>query len=161
MKQTSTWVMLLMMAEKNLELEHMDIKTTFLHGDIKETIYMEQPEGLQNGNKDQVCLLKRTLYGLKQSPRQWNKKFNIIEIGFERSSYDACVYFKKNQGNQFIYLLLYVDEILLAGTNKTELDTLIDELNSRFEMKNLGPARRILGMKIVRDGADQKLYLTQ
>lgn len=60
------------------ELEQIDVKITFLHGDLEERILMEQPEGfIKNGDEDKVCLLRKALYGLKQSPRQWNLKFDV------------------------------------------------------------------------------------
>nr|GEY07578.1 retrotransposon protein, putative, Ty1-copia subclass [Tanacetum cinerariifolium] len=76
------------------ELEQLDVKTTFLHGNLEEMIYMRQPPGYEQGNK--VCLLKKSLYGLKQSPRQWYRRFDeyILSNGFKRNSYDNCVYHK-------------------------------------------------------------------
>jgi hypothetical protein len=76
----------------------MDLKTTFLHGDLEEEIYMKQPEGfVVKGKKDLVCKLKKSLYGLKQSPRMWYQKFDtyILELGFVRSRVDHCVYSKQ------------------------------------------------------------------
>jgi len=75
----------------------MHVKIAFLYGNLEETIYTKQPKGFEVGDKkDYVCKLKRSLYGLKQSPRQLNKPFNafIARIGFECSKYDVCVYFK-------------------------------------------------------------------
>ncbi|GKB43182.1 retrotransposon protein, putative, ty1-copia subclass [Tanacetum coccineum] len=76
------------------ELEQLDVKTTFLHGNLEEVIYMRQPPGYEQGNK--VCLLKKSLYGLKQSPRQWYRRFDeyMLSNGFKRSSYDSCVYYR-------------------------------------------------------------------
>ena len=93
----------------------MDVKTTFLHGDLEEEIYMKQPEGFMvKGNKELVCKLKKSLYGLKQSPRMWYQKFDtyIQGFGFTRSKEDHYVYFKLI-GDHFIYLVLYVDDMLL------------------------------------------------
>ncbi|GJZ19084.1 retrovirus-related pol polyprotein from transposon TNT 1-94, partial [Tanacetum coccineum] len=75
------------------ELEQLDVKTTFLHGNLEEVIYMKQPPRYEQGNK--VCLLKKSLYGLKQSPRQWYRRFDeyMLSNGFKRSSYDSCVYY--------------------------------------------------------------------
>jgi hypothetical protein len=75
----------------------MDVKTTFLHGDLEEEIYMKQPEGfVVKGKKELVCKLKKSLYGLKESPRMWYQKFDtyILELGFVRSRVDHCVYSK-------------------------------------------------------------------
>jgi hypothetical protein len=93
------------------DLEQLDVKTVFLHGDLEDEIYMDQPEGfIVPGKENFVCKLKKSLYGLKQSPRQQYKKFNsfMIANGFKRSLYDSCVYIKFVDGST-IYLPLYVD----------------------------------------------------
>ena len=82
-------------ASLNLEIEQMDVKTTFLHGDLEEEIYMEQPEGFKvDGKENFVCKLKKSLYGLKQAPRQWYKKFEFVmeEQGYKKTSSDHCVF---------------------------------------------------------------------
>nr|GEY15600.1 retrotransposon protein, putative, Ty1-copia subclass [Tanacetum cinerariifolium] len=82
---------------KDYELEQLDVKTAFLHGNLKETIYMRQPPGFEEETANKVCLLKKSPYGLKQSPRQWYKRFDVYMItnGFSRNNYDSCVYFKE------------------------------------------------------------------
>ena len=152
-KHTSIRVLLSLVTIKDLELEQLDVKTAFLHSDLEEQIYMKQPEGFEVvGKENHVCLLK-SLYGLKQSPRQWYKKFDsfMISINFSLSNYDCCVYFKKLSSEKFIYLLLYVDDMLIAASNMEEIIRLKEQLGSTFEMKDLGAAKRILGMEISRD----------
>ncbi|KAL5858125.1 hypothetical protein ACOSQ3_005583 [Xanthoceras sorbifolium] len=163
-KHSSIRVLLALVAMHNLELEQLDVKTAFLHGELEETIYMQQPEGFEiEGKKDHVCLLKKSLYGLKQSPRQWYKRFDSFMIGhgYSRSQYDSCVYFRKLKDGSFVYLLLYVDDMLIAAKDMFELNKLKSELSGEFEMKDLGAAKKILGMEIRRDKAAGKLYLTQ
>jgi hypothetical protein len=119
--------MLALVALLDLELEQLDVKTAFLHGDLDEDIYMEQPEGfVQNRNKKFVCRLKKSLYGLRKSPRQWYKKFDsfMMSHNYTRSEYDHCVYFKKLNNDIFIILVLYVDDMLLARKNITEINKL-------------------------------------
>jgi len=114
MKMTSIRVILGLVARLNLEVEQMDVKIAFLHRDLEEEIYMEQPEGfLVKGKEDYVCKLKNSLYGLKQAPIQWYLKFDsaMRERGYKRSSSDHCVYFHRFSGDDFIILLLYVDDI--------------------------------------------------
>ena len=140
------------------------MKTAFLHGDLEETIYMVQPKGFEKpGEEQKICLLKKSLYGLKQSSRQWNLKFHehMETMKFERSSFDSCVYMKRKGKEIVAYLLLYVDDILLAGSSKSELQIVKDELKVKFDMKDLGEAKRILGMDIFRDRKRKELKLVQ
>ncbi|KAG8493126.1 hypothetical protein CXB51_010660 [Gossypium anomalum] len=120
-KHSSIRVLLGVVAMHDLELEKLDVKTTFLHRELEEDIYMQQPEGFTVSKKeDYVCLLKKSLYGLEQSPRQWYKRVNafITSHDFKRSSFDSCVCCKKNSDGSFEYLLLYVDDILIAAKDK-------------------------------------------
>ena len=163
-KHTSIRVLLAIVAQFDLELEQLDVKTAFLHGELEETIYMAQPEGYYvEGKEDHVCRLKKSLYGLKQSPRQWYKRFDsfMMGSGYHRSNYDSCVYFKKGSDGSFVYLLLYVDDMLIAAKNMSDVLILKKRLSKEFEMKDLGPAKKILGMEIRRDRKGGKLYLSQ
>ena len=147
-----------------MELEQLDVKTAFLHGNLEEQIYMSQPDGfLEVGKENHVCLLKKSLYGLKQSPRQWYKRFDafMVSYNFVRNEFDNCVYSRKLQDGSYIYLLLYVDDMLIAAKSKTDIDALKAMLNSEFEMKDLGAAKKILGMEIWRDRNAGLLYVSQ
>ncbi|GKC90446.1 retrotransposon protein, putative, ty1-copia subclass [Tanacetum coccineum] len=145
------------------ELEQLDVKTAFLHGNLEETIYMRQLPGFEEGTSNKVCLLKKSLYGLKQSPRQWYKRFGvyIIDNKFSRSNYDSCVYFKEFAPGMYIYLLLYVDDILIACKSKSEIEYTKGLLRKEFDMKELGPVRKILGMEIIRDRGSRTLKVSQ
>jgi hypothetical protein len=139
----------------------MDVKRTFLHGDLEEEIYMKQPEGfVVKGKKELVCKLKKSLYGLKQSPRMWYQKFDtyILGLGFVRSRADHCIY-SKQVGNHFVYVVLYVDDMLLVGNNMDVMKEVKSQLSSKFDMKDLGAANFILGMEIKRDRANMNLWL--
>jgi hypothetical protein len=141
----------------------MDVKNTFLHGDLEEEIYMKQPEGfVVNGKKALVCKLKKSLYGLKQSPRMWYQKFEtyILGLGFVRRRDDHCVY-SKQVGNHFIYVVLYVDDMLLVGNNMDVIREVKSQLSSKFDMKDLDVANLILGMEIKRGRENKKLWLNQ
>ena len=160
-KHTSIRVLLSLVAHGDLELEQLDVKTAFLHGDLEEEIYMYQLEGFKvEGKESQVCRLRKSLYGLKQSPRQWYKRFDsfMLKQGFSRSNYDCCVYIRKLPGGDYIYLLLYVDDMLIASKSKVEIDMLKVQLGKEFETKDLGAARKILGMKIKRERDQAKNY---
>ena len=150
-------------ATKNLHLEQLDVKTAFLHGDLKEDLYMIQLEGFTvQGQENLVCKLRKSLYGLKQAPRQWYKKFDsfIHRIGFKRCEVDHCCYVKSFD-NSYIILLLYVDDMLIAGSSIEEINNLKKQLSKQFAIKDLGVAKQILGMRIIRDKANGTLKLSQ
>ncbi|PNX72588.1 copia LTR rider, partial [Trifolium pratense] len=160
-KHCSIRVLMAIVNMYDIELEQMDVKTAFLHRDLEETIYMQQPEGFVEDNS-KVCLLKKSLYGLKQSPRQWYHRFDdfLLKTEFVRSNYDSCVYMMKRNEKMILYLLLYVDDILMASSDKHEIQKLKEKLNGEFEMKNPGNAKRILGMDILRDRSKGDLFLS-
>ncbi|CAM8940474.1 unnamed protein product [Rhodiola kirilowii] len=163
-KFKTTRLLIAMVAFYDWELEQMDVKTAFLHGNLEETIYMEQPIGfVDKNNPKHVCLLKKTIYGLKQSPHQWNKKFNacMLSLGFFRSKYDSCLYFKNSDAKSLMFVLLYVDDILLISNVKSEILRIKTELNRHFDMKYFGKAQRILGVKIIRDRQNRRIFLSQ
>ncbi|CAA7052965.1 unnamed protein product [Microthlaspi erraticum] len=122
---------------------------------------MEQPQGFEKGT--QVCLLQRSLYGLKQSPRQWNLRFDefMKKQKYTRSKFDSCVYFKCFGDKDYVYLLLYVDDMLVVAKDIKEITRLKHILSREFEMKDLGAARRILGIDIFRDRKRGILQLSQ
>ena len=138
-------------ASHGWEMHHLDVKTTFLHETLDEEIYMCQPEGyVDKSAPEKVCLLRKSLYGLRQSPRQWNQRFDefMRSTGYTRSLKDSCVYFKMNKEEERTFLLLYVDDMLIISKNKDTMKELKDSLSFTFEMKDLGQAKRILGMEI-------------
>ncbi|WJZ89462.1 hypothetical protein VitviT2T_008682 [Vitis vinifera] len=124
-KHSSIRVLLAMVALFDLESKQLDVKTAFLYGELEKQIYMHQPKGfIILGKENHVCLLKKSLYGLKQSPRQWYKRFDVFMIGngYHRSEYNNCVYHKELFGDSFIYLLLYDDGMLIACKNMIEIN---------------------------------------
>jgi len=163
-KHISIRILMSIVVADDMELEQMDVKTALLHGELDQVLYMEQPEGFEaDPNKDQVCLLKKSLYGLKQAPRQWNKKFNafMMDQGFTRSLHDSCVYVKEVIPDQFVYLLFYVDDMLIAGKSMAEVNKVKEGLSLHFEMKDMGAASRILGIDIERNREEGTLCLSQ
>ncbi|WRX24925.1 Reverse transcriptase [Theobroma cacao] len=139
-KHSLICMMLAIVAYFNFELEQLDVKTTFLHSELEDLIYMKQPEGfVVLDMEDRVCLLKRSLYGLKQYPGQWYKRYNMFMEAhrYTRSVYDGCVYYKKLPNDSFIYMLLYVDDMLIAAKSMSNIDVLKEQLSGEFEMKDL------------------------
>ena len=158
-------LLLAMTAVYDFELEQMDVKTAFLHGDLDETIYMRQPKGfIDSVHPNHACLLNKSIYGLKQSPRQWNIKFDKcmrFSLGFKRSKFDTCLYFKGVNKSPVLYVLLYVDDILLISKSVDAIHDIKKNLQKHFDMKDLGIAKKILGMSIIRDRKHKKLWLHQ
>jgi hypothetical protein len=163
-KMTSIRTILRLVAVEYLHLEQLDVKTTFLHGDLEEEIYMQQPQGYEvKGKENLVCRLMKRLYGLKQAPRQWYLKFDrfMKEQGYSRCHYNHCVYFKRLENGSYIILLLYVDAMLVAGSNMQDINMLKKKLANSFAMKDLGDGKKILGIIITRDKKNRKLALSQ
>ena len=163
-KMCSIHVVLGLAASLDLEVEQMDVKTAFLHGDLDKEIYMEQPEGFQvKGKEDYACRLQKSLYGLKQTPRQWYKKFESVmgEQGYRKTTSDHCVFFQRFGDDDFIILLLYVDDMLIVGKNAGRIVQLKRQLSKSFAMKNVGPTKQVLDILITRDRAAKKLHMSQ
>ncbi|GJW16885.1 retrovirus-related pol polyprotein from transposon TNT 1-94 [Tanacetum coccineum] len=120
----------------------MDVKTAFLNGDLEEEIYMNQPEGFTApGQEGKVCRLVKSLYGLKQAPKQWHQKFDntMLESGFKINECDKCVYVKDTSSG-YVILCLYVDDMLIVGSNDKIIRSTKDMLKSKFDMKDMGLA---------------------
>src|SRR5260370_12293587 len=124
-----------------LELKQLDVKTAYLYGDLNETIYMEPPEGIST-NHDDIWVLKKSLYGLKQSGKAWNDKIHDIltSMGFSHCVSDQCIYIY-NLDDIYCALALYVDDILLACNSESFLDNLKSGLKLNFGIVELGPTR--------------------
>ncbi len=142
----------------------MDVVTAFLNGDLDQDIFTSIPEGFKNSsNSNKVCKLQKSLYGLKQSPRQWYAKrhsYLVDELGFHSSRNDPCLYV--NQKSTYLWLIgLYVDDLLIAGSNQDKIREIKNELTRRFEMKYLGQSRVTLGIEITADCPNRRLFISQ
>ncbi|MCO5601485.1 hypothetical protein L7F22_055606 [Adiantum nelumboides] len=165
---TTLCTVLGLVAIQDMELVQMDVKIAFLHGDLDETIYMKQPEGFVNEltkptKAELVCKLRKALYGLKQGSRQWYQKFDKLmqSQGYTRSQEDCCLYTRKANDSSLIILILYVDDMLIAGKSIDEINQLKKMLSTQFSMKDLGAANLFLGMRIKRDKQRGILELSQ
>ncbi|GJY88291.1 retrotransposon protein, putative, ty1-copia subclass [Tanacetum coccineum] len=135
------------------EIWQMDVKTAFLNGYLDEDIYMVQAEGFVDPNYPRkVCKLQRSIYGLKQASRSWNKRFDkeIKRFGFDQNLDEPCVY-QKASGSNVTFFILYVDDIIIMGNHIPSLQSVKDYLGKCFAMKYLGEAAFILGIIIYRD----------
>jgi hypothetical protein len=136
-----------------LVVHQMDVKTVFLNGDLEEEIYMEQPEGhVVLGQEHKVCKLVKSLYGLKQALKQWHEKFDkaMLSNAYLINGADKCIY-SKFDNNEGVIICLYVDDLLIFGTSLEVVHDTKRFLSSNFDMKDMGEANVILGIKILRD----------
>src|SRR4051812_18458884 len=141
----------------------MDVKTAFLNRNLEEDVYMIQPEGFVDPeNASKVCKLEKSIYGLKKASRSWNIHFKEVvkSFGFIKNEKEPCV-FKNFSGSSIVFLILYVDDILLIGNDIPMLDAVKDSLKNTFSMKDLGEAAYIFGIKIYSDRSRRLFGLCQ
>ncbi|KAJ9545573.1 hypothetical protein OSB04_025280 [Centaurea solstitialis] len=146
---------------RNWPIRQLDVKNAFLHGDLIETVYMRQPPGYVNSSfPDHVCRLRKALYGRLQAPRVWYHRFAVYlsSLGFLSSKTDTSL-FTYHRGSDTIYLLLYVDDILLTASSPTLISMVISQLSSEFPMSDLGPLSFFLGIAASRSKSG--LFLSQ
>lgn len=162
-KFTTLRILLSIAASENLSIHQMDVSSAFLQGDLKEDVYVCQPVGYEVRDKEHmVYKLNKSLYGLKQAPFQWNQTIHqfLISIDFKRSATDWCVY-TMISSSESAYLLVYVDDLIIAGSSEALVKHIKVRLQKRFDIKDLGPISYFLGISIERDQAKQSIYLSQ
>lgn len=139
----------------------MDVETVFLNGKILSEIYVKQPKDYEDGS-DRVCKLEKALYGLRESPRAWYKCFDeyLRNLSFERCKYDYCLYIV-NGKNDIIYLILFVDDLLICSVNRKKLECIKSLLSKKFLMKDMGEVKTYLGMNIEYDYENHVMTLDQ
>ncbi|CAN1263655.1 Retrovirus-related Pol polyprotein from transposon TNT 1-94 [Linum perenne] len=150
-KMTTVRVLLSIAAIKGWELHQLDVNTAFLHGDLYEEVYMSPPPGLILSAPNLVCKLNKSLYGLKQASRQWNFKLTefLLGSGYSQSKCDYSL-FTKSVNGLFIAVLVYVDDIIITGTDLPTIQSLKTQLDKAFTIKDLGSLKYFLGLEIAR-----------
>jgi hypothetical protein len=161
-KHTSLRTLLAIVAAEDLELHQLDIKTAFLNGELEEDIWMEQPPGYEIGGRKMACHLKKALYGLRQAPRAWHSKLKeqLEHMGICATEADPSL-FTLHHKTDITYLLVYVDDILIAGKDMAVINDIKSNLSSIFDVRDLGEAAFFLGMEINRNRDNHTLSLTQ
>ena len=142
-----------MAVQYGMELHQIDVDVAFLNGNLKEEIYMKQPDGfVVKGQENLVCKLKKSIYGLKQSRRCWNGALDehLKKIGFIQSKADQCLYIGKIDGD-LIFLAVYVDDIILASKKHEVIQKTKKLFACKFEMKDMGRLHYFLGVRIVQN----------
>ena len=164
-KPTSIRVVLAIATFEDWDIDNMDVDTAFLQSPVHEVIYVSQPEGFEQrgrGGRELVCRVHKSLYGLRQAPRNWNKEIDgwLCEFGLKPSQADPCLYIMIDETNVLV-VLLYVDDIIITGNSRAIMDRFKASISNRFKMKDLGMLRWILGVEIRRDRAKRTLELSQ
>ncbi|RVW62129.1 Retrovirus-related Pol polyprotein from transposon RE2 [Vitis vinifera] len=160
-KPSTVRVLLTLSVQFDWEIRQLDVSNAFLHGILLEDVYMEQPKGFVNSDfPDYVCKLNKSLYGLKQAPRAWFMRLSqtLLEFGFLSSPVDASL-FVYHKGHIHLFILIYVDDILVTGIDPSLIQSLIQKLQTEFKMKDLGPLGYFLGIQANRDSSG--LHLRQ
>ena len=148
----------------------MDVKMAYLHGVLEEEISMEQPEGfIAKGEENKVCRLVRSLYGLKQAGRVWNRTFMHTikkKLGFKTIHSDVGVYVlhrhhKRGDSNTDMILILYVDDLLILGEDLSKIEDVKRQLSKLYQIKDLGPTSSYLGIRITRDRNARTIWIDQ
>jgi transposase InsO family protein len=163
-KMTTIRMLLAIAASQHWPLFQLNVNTSFLHGDLNEEVYMQPPPCLDLPNPNMVCKLQRSLYGLKQASRQWNTKLTdtLIQSGYVQSKADYSL-FTKHSSTGFTVILVYVDDLVLGGTDMAEINRVKTMLNDKFSIKDLGALKYFLGFEVARSkegiNACQRKYI--
>ncbi|CAH9080820.1 unnamed protein product [Cuscuta epithymum] len=150
-KMVTVQTFLAVAAAKNWELHQMDVHNAFLHGDLDEEVYMKLPPGFSPSQRGVVCRLKKSLYGLRQAPRCWFAKLaaSLQHYGFTQSYSDYSLFTYQSE-NKCLHVLVYVDDLIIAGNDSTVLHKFKHYLSTCFHMKDLGTLKYFLGIEVAR-----------
>ena len=161
-RSASVRLVLAISAIEDLHLHSVDISHAFIHGELEEEIYMKQPEGFEEMGPDYVCKLQRSLYGLKQAGRVWNKKLHSVLtlIGFKRLESDRSIYLYLRDDVKII-MPIHVDDLTLASNSQSAIDHVVKELAQHFKLRDLGPTTFLLGIEITRDRSNHSMSISQ
>lgn len=143
-------ILLALAAHNGWQVHHMDVKTAFLNGEILEEVYVMQPEGFEKrGQELKVYKLLKALDGLRQAPRAWYEKLNkcLVSLGFQKCPYEHAVYTRKSKGDTII-VGVYVDDLLITGTGVNFIEDFKNEMNTKFDMSDLGKLTYYLGLEV-------------
>ena len=155
-------ILIAIAAQLKWNLHHLDVKSAFLNGEIKEEVYVHQPEGfIKKGKEDCVQKLRKALYGLRQAPRAWNSKLDntLRSIGFIKSINDQAVYISNIEGDRTL-VGVYVDDLIITGSNTQRIEDFKSSMQTKFEMTDLGLLNTYLGIEVIQGKSDIRLCQT-
>mgnify|MGYP002413840545 FL=1 len=152
-RMESVRLLLALAAQEGWRVHHMDVKSAFLNGDLKEEVYVHQPPGFTiPGQEGKVLRLRKALYGLRQAPRAWNAKLDstLKKMGFEQSPHEAAVY-RRGSGGNALLVGVYVDDLVITGTKDAEVAAFKEDMKATFQMSDLGLLSFYLGIEVHQD----------
>lgn len=141
-------VLLALAAQGGWQVHHRDVKSAFLNGDLTEIVYVQQPPSFIVGSRDRVLKLRKALYGLRQAPRAWNAKVDkeLIALGFVKSKLEHAVYRRSNNKKSFLLVGVYVHDLIISGSNVSDIKQFKQERREKFSMSGLGLLSYYLGI---------------
>jgi hypothetical protein len=149
-RMESVRLILALAAHNKWQVHHMDVKSAFLNGELEETVFVQQPPGLTQGDdQGKVLRLNKALYGLRQAPRAWNAKMDasLHTLGFSKSKLEHAVY-RKGDDKSFLLVGVYVDDLIITGTNPHDIENFKSEMQKLFKMSDLGLLSYYLGIEM-------------
>lgn len=149
-------------AQRNWSIYQLDVKSAFLHGELSEVVYVEQPRGFEKkGDEEKVYKLKKALYGLKQAPRAWYSRIEtyFLKEGFEKCDFEHTLFVKTGEGGKFLVVSLYVDDLIFTGNCESMFVKFKDSMKQEFDMSDLGKMRYFLGVEVLQ--CSEGIYISQ
>jgi hypothetical protein len=164
-KPATIRTVLTLASSRQWPVHQLDVKNAFLHGELQERVYCQQPSGfIDSMHPDHVCLLSKSLYGLREAPRAWYQRFagHLQQLGSVSTGSDNSLFVLQRGGNM-AWLLLYVNDIVLMASTMSLLQAVIQQLHKEFATKDLGPLHYFLGIQVQRtaDGFFLGFFLHQ
>ncbi|KAI3799953.1 hypothetical protein L1987_35259 [Smallanthus sonchifolius] len=150
-KLVTVRTLLVVAVKRDWIIHQLDVNNTFLHGDFDEEVYMKVPQGFSKENETRVCHLRKSLYGLKQASRSWYQKFTtvLLSLGFNQSKADHSLFIYKER-NIFVAALIYVDDVIIVGSDLVKIQQTKTDLDKHFSIKDLGTLKYFLGIEVAR-----------
>lgn len=161
-RMESVRLLLALAAQEGWRVHHMDVKSAFLNGDLKEEVYVRQPPGFViPGKENKVLRLRKALYGLRQAPRAWNDKLDstLKKVGFQQSPHEASVY-RRGKGGNALLVGVYVDDLVITGSKEEEVEEFKAQMKATFQMSDLGLLSFYLEIEVHQDSSGISLRQT-
>eukprot|EP00170_Pyropia_yezoensis_P002164 contig_9108_g2168 len=162
-RKATLMALLAVAAADKLLLYQLDVETAFLNGPVEEELYVRQPKGYERGDPTLVFRLRKALYGLKQAARQWYLELVnlMLRMGMTQSDADPCLFYHDGDGGRRMFVLFYVDDILLAAANQSDIEVMKEKVMTAFASRDIGPPTFFLGLHIWRSDDLQRLTVCQ